>query len=206
MGPEAPPPVTASEGALLATIAATAVHTRLVGQAVGQPAPDHDPEPAPDPKALCELGVSFVTLQRRGWLRGCVGSLCPTRPLYLDVVRNARKAMADPRLRPVDHDDWPELDVKVSVLTPPTPLQTHGRDELLAVLRPGVDGLVLADGMRRATFLPAVWQRLSDPGRFLTALLAKGGWHDDGWPENLTVHRYRAYEFCDPAPRDPLTL
>ena len=200
MGPEAPPPVTASEGALLATIAATTVHTHLMGQ----PAPHHDPELAPDPKALCEPGVSFVTLQRRGWLRGCVGSLCATRPLYLDVVRNARKAMTDPRLRPVDHDDWPELDVKVSVLTPPTPLQTHGRDELLAVLRPGVDGLVLADGVRRATFLPAVWQRLSDPGRFVTALLAKGGWHN-GWPENLTVHRYQAYEFCDPAPRDRLT-
>jgi AmmeMemoRadiSam system protein A len=205
MGPEAPPPVSASEGALLATIAATTVHTHLVGQVVGQPAPDHDPQPAPDQKALCEPGVSFVTLQRRGWLRGCVGSLCATRPLYLDVVRNARKAMTDPRLRPVDHDDWPELDVKVSVLTPLTPLQTHGRDELLTLLRPGVDGLLLTDGVRRATFLPAVWQRLSDPARFVTALLAKGGWRDDGWPENLAVHRYRAYEFCDQAPRDPLT-
>ncbi len=201
MGPEAPPPVSASEGALLATIAASAVRTHLMGR----PAPPPDRQPAPDPGALCEPGVSFVTLQRRGRLRGCVGSLCATRPLYLDVVRNARKAMTDPRLRPVDHDDWPELDVKVSVLTAPTPLRTHGRDELLAVLRPGVDGLVLADGVRRATFLPAVWQRLSDPGRFVTALLAKGGWPGEGWPENLTVHRYRAYEFCDPAPRDSLT-
>jgi AmmeMemoRadiSam system protein A len=205
MSPEAPPPVNASEGALLATIAATTVRTRLVEQMAGQPVPHHDPELAPDPKALCEPGVSFVTLQRRGRLRGCVGSLCATRPLYLDVVRNAHRAMTDPRLRPVEHGDWPELDVKVSVLTAPTPLQIDGRDGLLAVLRPGMDGLLLTDGVRRATFLPAVWQRLPDPRRFVTALLAKGGWPDNGWPENLTVHRYRAYEFCDAAPRDPLT-
>jgi AmmeMemoRadiSam system protein A len=205
MGPKAPPPVTASEGALLATIAAAAVRTRLTGQVSRRPVAEHDPEPAPDPKALREPGVSFVTLQRRSRLRGCVGSLRATRPLYLDVVRNARKAMADPRLRPVDRTDWPELDVKVSVLTPPTPLHASGRDGLLAALRPGVDGLVLADGVRRATFLPAVWQRLPEPARFVAALLTKGGWPDDGWPENLTVHRYQAYEFCDPAPRDPLT-
>jgi AmmeMemoRadiSam system protein A len=197
MSPEAAPPVTVTEGALLATIASGTVRTRLTGRAA--------PEPLPDPGALREPGVSFVTLERHNRLRGCVGSLRATRPLYLDVVRNAGRAMADPRLPPVDRADWPELDVKVSVLTRLTPLAASGRDDLLAALRPGVDGLVLTDGARQATFLPAVWRWLREPEKFLTALLAKGGWPDGDWPDNLTVHRYQAYEFCDPAPRDPLS-
>jgi hypothetical protein len=197
MRPQAVQPVTTSEGALLATIAAGTVRICLVGQPTT--------EPVPAPKALREPGVSFVTLERRSQLRGCVGSLRATNPLYLDVVRNARRAMADPRLPPVNRTDWPELDIKVSVLTPLTPLDATGPDDLLRALRPGVDGLLLADDTRRATFLPSVWQRLSDPGRFVAALLAKGGWPDDGWPDNLSIHRYQAYEFCDPAPRDPLT-
>ncbi|HEX2419772.1 MAG TPA: AMMECR1 domain-containing protein, partial [Micromonosporaceae bacterium] len=97
-----------------------------------------------------------------------------------------------------------ELDIKVSVLTPPIPLEVSRADDLLAVLRPGVDGLVLADSSRRATFLPTVWRRFRDPRSFLAALLAKGGWAEHEWPDNLAIHRYQAYEFCDPAPRDPL--
>lgn len=197
MGPEAVPPVTVTEGAQLATIAAGAVRTRLVGLLTTQPIPDI--------KALHEPGGCFVTLERRYRLRGCVGSLRATRPLYLDAVRNARRAMTDPRMSPVDRTDWPELDVKVSVLTPLTALEVSGPEDLLAVLRPGVDGLVLADDSRQATFLPTVWRRFRDPRRFLAALLTKGGWPEHEWPGNLAIHRYQAYEFCDPAPRDPLT-
>jgi hypothetical protein len=66
-----------------------------------------------------------------------------------------------------------------------------------------MDGLVLSDGARRATFLPAVWHKLGDPASFLAALLAKGGWSAADL-ETLTARRYTAVEFHDPAPRPPL--
>ena len=121
-------------------------------------------------------------------------------------MHNAVRAAADPRLPAVTAAQWTTLDVKVSVLSLPEHLAVDGRGELLAMLRPGVDGLVLTDGRRRATFLPAVWRKMPDAGRFLTALLDKGGWTRDacapsGWPAGLTVQRYTTTEFTDPAPR-----
>lgn len=189
-------PLTAAQGAQLARIAVGSIRARLAHQPSGQMPPEDG--------ALRSPGASFVTLERRGELRGCVGSLQAARPLYLDVVRNARRAMADPRLPPVDRDDWPELDVKVSVLTIPTVIEISGLESLLRALRPGQDGLLLTEGQRRATFLPAVWQRLTEPADFVRALLVKGGWAAEVWPENIVAHRYTAHEFHDAAPRNPL--
>jgi len=187
--------VALAEGALLAKLAAAAVGARLTGV---------EGEPMEVPPALAEPGASFVTLERQGALRGCVGTLEAIRPLYEDVQRNAVRAMRDPRLPAVTVDDWPDLDVKVSVLTAPVPVPVAGRDELLAVVRPGVDGLIIRDGERRATFLPAVWAKLPEPDRFLDALLAKAGL--TGWPDGLAVRRYESIEFRDPAPRPALVV
>lgn len=188
--------LTPAEGAVLAGLAAATVRHRLLG-AEPALAPPGDP-------VLAERGASFVTLERRGRLLGCIGSLQPVRPLFLDVARNAARAMRDPRLPPVSADDWPELDVEVSVLTPAEPLAVAGRAELLAALRPGIDGLVLTDGVRRSTFLPAVWAKIADPAVFVDRLLVKGGWPAGGWPAGLAASRYRTVEFHDRAPRGPL--
>jgi AmmeMemoRadiSam system protein A len=184
------------EGAELARLAAAAVAARLR---------DHQlPAAVPGSQALADAGASFVTLEARGQLRGCVGTVEAARPLYLDVIRNAQRAMRDPRLRPVTPVDWPDLDVKVAVLSPSEPLAAGTRAELVAALRPGVDGLLITDGARRATFLPSVWQRLDDPERFLAALLAKGGWAPGEWPAELRAWRYTTAEYRDLAPRPAL--
>lgn len=183
----------ASDGAVLARLAATAISARLAGAP-----PDGRP---PATRTLRAMGASFVTLERAGTLRGCIGTLEPVRPLYRDVIHNAVRAMADPRLPAVTAADWPDLDVKVSVLSCAEPLPVAGLAELLAALRPGVDGLTLADGQRRATFLPAVWAKLPEPERFLNALLDKGGWPPGQWPAGITAQRYTAAEYRDPAPR-----
>jgi AmmeMemoRadiSam system protein A len=185
-----------ADGAHLVQLAVAAVAAHLSRRAI--------PDEVPGSAALCAPGASFVTLEREERLRGCVGSLDASRPLWQDVVRNALRATRDPRLPAVTSADWPALDVKVSVLSPPEPVPVAGTVELLAALRPGVDGLLITDGERRATFLPAVWRKLSGPDRFLAALLAKGGWPADGWPSGLRVYRYTACEFRDAAPRDPL--
>jgi AmmeMemoRadiSam system protein A len=134
-------------------------------------------------------------------LRGCVGTLEPARPLYVDVLRNATRAMVDPRLPEVTAADWPTLDLKVSVLRRPVPLPVNSRRELLDRLRPGIDGVLLTGSGRRATFLPAVWRKLPDPDKFLSALLVKGGWPGRGWPAGVAVAHYTCSEFADLGPR-----
>lgn len=193
-GPPATDALTAADGTALTALAVAAIAARLAGHALDGSTPRSAP--------LRAEGACFVTLKSGGTLRGCIGSLRAVRPLYRDVIRNAVRAMADPRLPPVTADDWPGLDVTVTVLSPPEDLPAPSRSALVAALRPGVDGLTIAQGPRRATFLPAVWSKLPDPERFLTALLVKGGWPEGGWPGGLTANRYTAVEFHDHAPRD----
>lgn len=188
--------LTPDEGAALACLAAWGVAAKLRGLATdGRP---------PAEARLRALGASFVTLEAAGRLRGCIGTLYPARPLYLDVARNARRAAEDPRLPAVTATDWPRLDVSVSVLTPPRPLAAAGVAELAAALRPGLDGLILQDGRRRATFLPKVWHKLPDPADFVRALLDKGGWPARGWPAGVRASRYTSVDFTDAAPRPAL--
>jgi uncharacterized protein len=184
------------DGSTLATLAATVVGARLAGQPV--------PDGVPSRPALTAPGASFVTLEAGGRLRGCIGTIEAARPLYLDVIRNAQRAMRDPRMPPVVVSEWPVLDVKVAVLAPGGSVPAASRAEFVAALRPGIDGVLITDGTRRATFLPAVWAKLSDPERFVSALLAKGGWPESGWPADLTASTYTTSEYRDPAPRPAL--
>jgi AmmeMemoRadiSam system protein A len=179
--------LTTADGAVLARLAVTAVDARLGARPLDGRLPASRP--------LRALGASFVTLECAGALRGCIGTLEPVRPLYRDVVRNAVRASNDPRLPAVTAAEWPALAVKVSVLSCAEPLLVSGPADLLAALRPGVDGLILTDGRRRATFLPTVWGKLPDPRRFLAALLDKGGWPPGAWPPGLTAQRYTAQEY-----------
>lgn len=189
------PRLTAGQGMELATLAVSVVGARLLGRPF---------EPAePGDSALRGLGASFVTIERDGVLRGCIGMLEAVRPLYQDVARNAARAMNDPRLPAVTAEEWIDLSLKVSVLSESRPLVGVGIDGLPGVLRPGIDGVILADGLRRATFLPAVWTKIPDPYRFVEALLAKGGW-TRGDAVGLTAARYVAEEFLAQAPQVPL--
>jgi AmmeMemoRadiSam system protein A len=160
--------------------------------------------PASD--ALNAPGASFVTLERDSRLLGCIGTIEPVRPLFEDVMQNAyRSAFQDPRLPAVTADDYAVMHVKVSVLGGLEPLAVTSREDLLAVLRPGVDGLLLVAGPHRATFLPAVWEKVGDADEFVDLLLRKGGLPADEWPAGAEVSRYGTEEFCDAGPRASLT-
>jgi uncharacterized protein len=188
--------VAPADGAALARIAAATVRAALLSKPV--------PDGVPDRKVLTLPGASFVTLEAGGRLRGCIGTIEAARPLYLDVIRNAQRAMRDPRMPPVEAAEWPVLDIKVAVLTPGGPIPAGTRAEFQAALRPGVDGVLITDGQKRATFLPAVWAKLAEPTRFVDALLAKGGWPTDQWPVGLVASTYTTAEYRDPAPREAL--
>lgn len=142
-------------------------------------------------------GASFVTLTRDGQLRGCIGALEPYQPLAEDVREHAAAAALDDfRFPPVTPEEVPHLHIEISRLTRPQPLAYTTPDELPARLRPGVDGVVLRDGPRRATFLPQVWEQLPDPAEFLAHLCWKMGAPPDLWRRKLLeVFTYQVEEF-----------
>jgi AmmeMemoRadiSam system protein A len=145
------------------------------------------------PPSLREDGASFVTLTERGALRGCIGSLEARQPLALDVQEHAADAaVRDHRFTPVTPSGVPALHIEVSVLTKPAPLSYTDPPELPRLLRPMTDGVILAKGMRKATFLPQVWEQLPDAGQFLSHLCEKMGADADLWRrERLSVMTYQ---------------
>ncbi|MBE2258752.1 MAG: AmmeMemoRadiSam system protein A [Rhodobacteraceae bacterium] len=151
------------------------------------------PQPVGDLPELAEPGATFVTLTQNGRLRGCIGSLEAYRPLAVDVAENAvAAAFGDPRFAPLSAQEFPRTRLEVSLLTTPEPFPVSDEADALARLRPGIDGLILSCGRRRATFLPQVWASLADPRQFLAELKVKAGLPADFWDEQLTLARYGA--------------
>jgi len=146
--------------------------------------------------ALGEHRGVFVTVTVAGELNGCIGSVWPTEPLGRAVPRLAwEAAFSDPRLPRLQRGDYPHTALHISILSIPEPLAVASEEELLSVLRPGIDGLIITDGTRRATFLPAVWEKLPGKADFLAHLQAKAGIPPGHWSTKLSVHRYTASEF-----------
>ncbi len=166
-----------------------------------------EPAPADIPPALRVARPSFVTLERDGRLLGCVGSLTGGAMLAIGVAHHGcAAAFDDPRVPPVTVDDYTVMTVKVSVLSEPAQLTVADRDELARALRPKVDGLVVAAGRKRATFLPSVWAKLDQTDDFLDALWEKAGFPVRSWPTGLRVATYQAEEVVDPGPRQTLRV
>jgi AmmeMemoRadiSam system protein A len=147
------------------------------------------------PPRLREKGASFVTLLGlEGELRGCIGTVEAHSPLAQDVQRNAvSSALRDPRFFPVSVDELDDLQIELSILTPPQRLEYDGPDDLLAKVRPGIDGVIIEKDWRRATLLPSVWEKIPDPVQFLSTLCLKAGLSQNEWRmPGVTVHVYQA--------------
>jgi hypothetical protein len=141
--------------------------------------------------ALRTHAASFVTIRVERDLRGCIGTLEAQQPLIVDVVSNAYSAaFRDPRFPALTRAEFAVLDVHVSVLSESQPMSFASEADLLAQLRPGVDGLVLEESYHRGTFLPAVWEQLPEPREFLRHLKRKAGLPADYWSPQLRVSRY----------------
>jgi len=157
------------------------------------------PEPFPEgewPARLLARRAAFVTLTSGGELRGCCGTIEPQRSLVEEVWRSAwRSAFLDPRFLPIATAEVASLHVAISVLTPLEPIACSNEAELIGALVPGVDGLVLRCGARGATFLPAVWQSLTEPREFVAQLRRKARLHGVHWPAGMAAFRYRTETF-----------
>jgi len=142
----------------------------------------------------------FVTLTLNSRLRGCIGSLEGTTPLRKEVCCNASKAaFEDSRFQPLDVDELERVHIEVSILTPPHPLEYSSTTDLLNQLRPGVDGVILRQGISGATFLPQVWEQLPQPERFLGQLCLKAGLPEKKWQtDSLEIETYQVQSFEEP--------
>ncbi len=151
--------------------------------------------PAAEEPWLKEWRASFVTLMQGEELRGCVGTLEAQRPLAADVAENARAAaFQDTRFKPLARDEFARTDIEVSLLSAPKRLRFEDHADLIARLRPGVDGVILEQGDeksgKRATFLPQVWEGLPDPEQFIVHLKQKAGIPQNASTQSCRVKRY----------------
>jgi hypothetical protein len=142
-------------------------------------------------------GASFVTLTIKGDLRGCIGALEPYQPLAEDVREHAvAAALEDYRFPQVQEGELKQISIEVSRLTVPVPLEYTTPEDLLEKLHSGVDGVILRDGSRRATFLPQVWEKIPDKAAFLSNLCYKMGASPSTWRQkHLEVLIYQVEEF-----------
>lgn len=150
------------------------------------------------PARLWEPGAAFVTLSEAdGELRGCIGALEAYQPLVEDVREHAvAAAMDDFRFMPVRPAEVAGLKIEISRLTKPVALEYERPEDLPRLLRPHVDGVILKDGQRRATFLPQVWEKLPRAEEFLGQLCQKMGAPAGLWRmKKLQVLVYQVEEF-----------
>jgi AmmeMemoRadiSam system protein A len=175
-------------GAALLTLARGAIAATLGASA--QAAPAHP--------ALASPGATFVTLRQAGDLRGCIGSVQAFRALGADVHANAlAAAFRDPRFPPLARVEYEATSIEVSLLGPSEPLAAGTEADVLAALRPGVDGVILECGRFRSTFLPQVWEQLPDPREFLEALKRKAGLPAGFWSAQIELARYTVTKFAE---------
>jgi len=149
-------------------------------------------------RQLTERKGCFVTLTEGGQLRGCIGHILPEQPLYKAIMDTAEgAALHDGRFPPVRADELDKLEIEISVLTPPEPLQFKSPQDLLNRLQPGKDGVILKVGRQMATYLPQVWEQIPDKADFMSSLARKAGLPADAWktqPAAVLIYHVEAFK------------
>ncbi|MGD8348266.1 MAG: AmmeMemoRadiSam system protein A [Gammaproteobacteria bacterium] len=153
---------------------------------------------AGDDDGLRYPAAAFVTLTQAGALRGCVGSL-EARQALVQAVADAAfsAAFRDRRFQPLAASELEATRIEISVLSATEPVAAGSRQALLEQLRPGIDGLIVEDRGRRATFLPKVWEHLPSAEAFLDELMLKAGLDAGHWSQSLRLQRYSTQTFAE---------
>lgn len=148
-------------------------------------------------ETLRSPGASFVTLTKFGQLRGCIGALEAYQPLAEDVREHAiAAALHDFRFSPVQPYELGDIHIEISRIMPSEDLEYTSAEDLLSKLVPHKHGVILQDGVLRATFLPQVWEKLPRAEDFLSHLCQKMGVSPDAWRyKKLKVKIYEVEEF-----------
>jgi hypothetical protein len=198
-GEEKDVPLTAPEKEFLLKLARVTVAAVVQGK--GLPTVDRA---SLTPSLLTPKGA-FVTIKEDDKLRGCVGYTMAVKPLYLTVMETAANAaVRDARFKPVTADELDKIVLEVSVLTLPKSIYYNSPPDLLAALRPKVDGVVLEvpvvsqgrQTLAQAVYLPSVWEEIPEPGKFMDQLSKKAGLVPDAWRQpQARVLTFQADDF-----------
>jgi AmmeMemoRadiSam system protein A len=180
------PPLSDREQALLLRLARQALEDRMLQRRLPR-------AEEPEEESLRVHCGTFVTLRNAGRLRGCVGHIEASAPLY-QTVRECAVAAAfrDPRFEPVTPPELPDLRIEISVLS----ALTEVRPEDVKV---GRHGLLISRGFHRGLLLPQVatqWQW--DRDQFLEETCVKAGLPPDAWRHGATIQAFTAQVFGEP--------
>lgn len=141
---------------------------------------------------LQEEGACFVTLHFNKDLRGCIGSVIAYQTLLQDLLDNARaSAFRDPRFSPLEAEELANINLEVSVLTKPIQIEYNNYEELLKIIVPKEDGLIINYNGYQGTFLPQVWEQLQTPELFLEHLAYKANLSPSVYANHPSIYRYR---------------
>ena len=151
------------------------------------------------PTVLTEYGATFVTLKTDGKLRGCIGSIYPTKPLILDIIDNARNAaFQDSRFNPLTAEEFDNLNFSVSILSSIERINFKDERDLLSKIYP--HGIILIERDKRAVYLPVVWEQLPDREIFLNSLKEKAGLPAQYFSRTLEAYKFDATYITDEIP------
>jgi uncharacterized protein len=183
-------PLSYEQGSQLLVLARATLKHQLFGGEI--------PKTFDDP-ALLSSAATFVTLKIAGNLRGCIGNLQPVGALWQGIRDNAiNAAFHDHRFSKLRPEELEKVHIDISILSAPQAILYKDPESLLTQLRPGIDGVIIHDGRRSATFLPQVWQQLPDPEEFLGHLCQKAGLPERAWREKkLEVEVYQVQCFSE---------
>ena len=143
--------------------------------------------------------ATFVTLTKKGDLRGCIGNLIAKKPLYEDIVNNALlAAFGDSRFPQVKKEELADIKIEISILSEAKPYQYDSADSLLKQIKPRKHGVIIQKGFYQATYLPQVWDDLPDKIEFLESLCQKAGLPKDAWQDNdCEILCYKVLNFSE---------
>lgn len=151
------------------------------------------PQVQPPAENLRKKGAVFVTLKKKGVLRGCIGGLSAYEPLYLAVQHmTVNSCSKDPRFFPVTEDELKEIKIEISVLSPPVDVKEPLKEILI-----GRDGLIIEYGGRRGVLLPQVPVEYNwDIHTYLREICYKAGLPEDTWKKKeARLQRFSAVVF-----------
>lgn len=147
---------------------------------------------------LKEKGAVFVTINEFNALRGCIGSIIAHRSLIDDIIYNAKAAaLNDPRFKPISKEELENLEVEVSILTPPKHLPYSDINDLRRKIRVGVDGVIINLNGHQATYLPSVWEQVRGFDDFFSSLCVKAGLQPNCLEYHPTIYTYEAIKIKD---------
>ncbi len=171
------------EQRLLLEIARASIENALEGENI--------PEFQVKSDGLKKLGGAFVTLNKSGRLRGCIGFPEAVLPLYQAVSQAALSAaLKDHRFPPVTKEELPDIEIEISVLSPLEKIADVNRIEV------GKHGLVIRRGIYSGLLLPQVAAEYGwDRAEFLERICEKAGLPRGAWRENAEVYIFTAQVF-----------